>query len=176
MTSGLKRYYGKGDLHFVTFSCYQRLPLLGTECARNVFVDELKKVRTEMGFRLIGYVVMPEHVHLLMSESLVGTPSVVLQKLKLRVSLRMRKQREVGSEEQFPLPIEEEGVPPKAFWSPRFYDFNVRTSEKRKEKLDYMHANPVVRGLVEHPRDWPWSSWSFYMKDETGLISIDLDE
>jgi len=172
----LKRYYGKGDLHFVTFSCYQRLPLLGTKYARNAFVQELEKVRIEMGFRLIGYVVMPEHVHLFMSEPRIGTPSTVLQKLKLRVSLRMRKRREIGNAERFPLAIEEEGVSPKAFWSPRFYDFNVRTSGKRKEKLDYMHANPVVRGLVEHPREWPWSSWSFYMKDEAGLISIDFEE
>ncbi len=139
-----------------------------------MFVDELKRVRAEMGFRLIGYVVMPEHVHLLLSEPPKGTPSVVLQKLKLRVSLRIRKGREVGMAEQFPLTSEGEGVPPKAYWQARFYDFNVHTIGKRKEKLDYMHANPVVRGLVEHPRDWPWSSWSFYMEG-AGLISMDLD-
>ena len=176
MPSGLKRYYGQGDLHFVTFSCYHRLPLLGTKSARNVVVHELEKVRNEMGFRLIGYVVMPEQVHLLMSEPLKGTPSTVLQKLKLRVSLRMRKASGVDNAEQSQLPLEEEGVLPKAFWQPRFYDFNVRTIGKRKEKLNYMHANPVVRGLVEHPKDWPWSSWSFYMKEEAGLVSIDLGE
>ncbi len=176
MPSGLKRYYGKGDLHFVTFSCYQRLPLLGTKHARNLFVHELEGVRNEMGFRHIGYVVMPEHVHLLMSEPLIGTPSTVLQKLKLRVSLRMRKQRDVGNGEQLPLPSEEKGVLPKAFWQARFYDFNVNTIGKRKEKLNYMHANPVTRGLVEHPRDWPWSSWSFYMTEKQGLITIDPEE
>jgi putative transposase len=90
MPSGLKRYYGKGDLHFVTFSCYQCLPLLGTKFACDVFVYELKKIRAEIGFRLIGYVVMPEHLHLLLSEPPKGTPSVVLQKLKLRVSITMR--------------------------------------------------------------------------------------
>ena len=173
MPSGLKRYYGKGDLHFVTFSCHHRLPLLGTKRARNLFVHELERARNEIGFRLIGYVVMPEHVHLLMSEPLIGTPSTVLQKLKLRVSLRIRKQGGVGDAEECQLPIEEEGVPPKAFWQARFYDFNVNTFEKRKEKLNYMHANPVVRGLAEHPKDWPWSSWSFYAKEEAGLIGID---
>jgi putative transposase len=175
MPSGLKRYYGKGDLHFVTFSCYQRLPLLGTTSARNVFVDELEKVRNEMGFRLIGYVVMPEHVHLLISEPPVATPSVMLQKLKLRVSLKIRKQRELGNEEQLLLASEEKGTQPKAFWQARFYDFNVHKIEKRKERLDYMHANPVDRGLVEHPRDWPWSSWSFYMEG-AGLVSMDLGD
>ena len=66
MPAGLRRYYGKCDLHFVTFSCYRRLPLLKTVRARDVFVKELGKVRDEMGFELLGYVVMPEHVHLLM--------------------------------------------------------------------------------------------------------------
>ena len=59
-----------------------------------------------------------------------------------------------------------------AFWQPRFYDFNVWSEKKLKEKLHYMHRNPVDRKLVEHPQDWPWSSWSFYAKGEQGLIRI----
>lgn len=55
----------------------------------------------------------------------------------------------------------------------RFYDFNVWSEEKLKEKLEYMHANPVQRKLVEHPRDWLWSSWSFYVNGELGFIKID---
>jgi putative transposase len=93
MPSGLRRYYGKGDLHFITFSCYRRLPLLKTARARGIFVKELGKVRDEMGFHLLGYVVMPEHVHLLMSEPKEGTPSTVLQKLKLRVTRKLRTRR-----------------------------------------------------------------------------------
>ncbi len=42
-----------------------------------------------------------------------------------------------------------------------------------REKLEYMHANPIQRKLVTHPRDWPWSSWSFYALNEQGLIKID---
>ncbi|MGC2233339.1 MAG: hypothetical protein WBA09_17700, partial [Candidatus Acidiferrum sp.] len=75
MPAGLKRYYGKGNLQFITFSCYRRLPLLKSARARDIFVKELGKVRDETGFQLIGYVVMPEHVHLLMSEPKQGTPS-----------------------------------------------------------------------------------------------------
>ena len=90
--TGLKRYYGRGDLHFITFSCYRRLPLLDTQRAKNLFVCELACVRREYGFLLAGYVVMPEHVHLLMSEP-KGTPSTVLQMLKQRVSRTMRKKR-----------------------------------------------------------------------------------
>ena len=176
MPAGLRRYYGKGELHFISFSCYQRLPLLNTMRARDIFAKELGRVRDEMGFLLFGYMVMPEHVHLLMSEPRQGTPSTVLQKLKLRVSRKMRKRRRPGNTGQYRLPFEELGEAPRAFWQARFYDFNVYSEGKKKEKLNYMHANPVIRGLVKHPRDWRWSSWSFYMKGEPALIRIDVGE
>jgi len=59
------------------------------------------------------------------------------------------------------------------FWQPRFHDFNVYTSEKVDEKLNYMHANPVKRGLVERPGDWTWSSCRFYEAGERGVVRID---
>jgi putative transposase len=86
----LKRYYGQDQLHFVTFSCYRRLALLGTARARTMFVKELNRARRDYGFLLVGYVVMPNHVHLLMSEPKKGTPSTVMQMLKQRVSRKMR--------------------------------------------------------------------------------------
>ena len=59
------------------------------------------------------------------------------------------------------------------FWQLRFHDFNVWSHKKRVEKLQYMHLNPVKRGLVIHPKHWPWSSFSFYAKRESGLVRID---
>ncbi|MGH9734140.1 MAG: transposase [Candidatus Acidiferrales bacterium] len=93
MPIGLKRVYGRGDLHFITFSCYRRLPLLASPQARGVFVHVLDRVRNEYGFKLVGYVVMPEHVHLLMTEPPRGGPSTVLKMLKQRVSHELRKKR-----------------------------------------------------------------------------------
>jgi len=176
MPAGLRRYYGKGDLHFITFSCYRRLPLLKTARARDLFVKELGKVRDEMGFHLLGYVVMPEHVHLLMSEPKAGTPSTALHKLKLRVARKLRARRRAVHPGQLRLPFAETGEPLRAFWQARFYDFNVYSEGKKKEKLNYMHANPVIRGLVKHPQDWRWSSWGFYYGGEKGLVSIDVGE
>jgi len=173
--AGLKRYYGKGHLHFITFSCYRRLPLLKTVRARDVLLKELGKVRDEMGFHLLGYVVMPEHVHVLMSEPKQGTPSTVLQKLKLRVARKLHKGGRAASTEQMRLPFAEAGEPLRAFWQARFYDFNVYSTGKKKEKLNYMHANPVIRGLVKHPKDWVWSSWGFYYRG-AGLLAIDAEE
>lgn len=176
MPAGLRRHYGKGHLHFITFSCYRRLPLLKTARARDIFVKELGKVRHEMGFRLLGYVVMPEHVHLLMSEPPQGTPSAVLHNLKLRVSRKLRKRRRPVCAGQMQLPFAETEGRLRAFWQARFYDFNVYSQGKKKEKLNYMHANPVIRGLVRHPKDWRWSSWGFYSLGTPGPIAIDVEE
>src|SRR5215467_691423 len=89
----LKRYYGRGDLHFVTFSCYRRRPYLGTARARNRFVRILQEVRIRHKFELVGYVVMPEHVHLLIGEPAKGNPSKVLQVLKQKVSRALRRMK-----------------------------------------------------------------------------------
>jgi putative transposase len=172
MKNKLKRYYGRRDLHFITFSCYERRPLLGSMRARNLFVKVLEEVRERYRFKVVGYVLMPEHVRLLMSEPAKGTPSKIMQVLKQRVSRAMRGKRR-SSSGQLRLPFAEERRERKRFWQRRFYDFNVWSRGKVKEKLNYMHANPVVRGVVKHPKNWPWSSWSFYENGEKGLIDID---
>ena len=176
MPAGLSCHYGKGHLHFITFSCYRRLPLLKTARARDIFVKELGKVRDEVEFRLLGYVVMPEHVHLLMSEPSRGTPSTVLHKLKLRVARKLRKRQLPGCAGQMHLPFAETLEPLRAFWQARSYDFNVYSQGKKKEKLNYMHANPVIRGLVKHPKDWRWSSRGFYYRGTPWPIVIDMEE
>jgi putative transposase len=98
MPKGLKRHYGQGDLHFITFCCYHRRRYLETVRARNLFLKVLGEVRSKYQFQLIGYVLMPEHVHLLISEPKKGNVSRVLQVLKQRVSRTMRgKKRRVSS-------------------------------------------------------------------------------
>src|SRR5580704_19167115 len=83
MTEGLHRFYGGRDLHFLTFSCYRRQPLFRNEVYCDLFLKILERVRR--GYRLVvlGYVVMPEHVHLLVSEPQRGTLSTAVQALKL---------------------------------------------------------------------------------------------
>ena len=173
MRNPLRRYYGRGDLRFITFSCYRRLPFLGTRRARDRFVKILDEVRTRHGFRLIGYVVMPEHVHLLLSEPAKGNPSKALQVLKQKVSAALRRKKRKCSTGQLVMRFAVSPVEEKHFWQRRFYDFNGWSEKKLKEEPEYMHANPVMRKLVMHPKDWPWSSWSFYAKEEIGLIRID---
>jgi putative transposase len=173
MPKKLKRYYGRGDLHFITFSCFRRLPLLRGIGAQNAFVHALGKIRERYQFLLVGYVVMPDHVHLLISEPKQGTPSQVLKVLKQRVSRELRKKKRHVSTAQLQLPFMSADAGLPRFWQPRFYDFNVYSRRKKREKLEYMHGNPVKRGLVKNPRAWIWSSFLFYEKGEPGLVPID---
>ena len=173
MPKNLKRYYGRGDLHFVTFSCYRRLPLLRTVRARNVFVKTLGVMRERYKFLLVGYVVMPEHVHLLLSEPPKTTPSIVLKVLKQRVARDLRRKKRKARDGQLRLPFMSGDAALPRFWQPRFHDFNVYSRHKLRQKLDYMHENPVKRGLAKNPGEWAWSSFSFYGKGELGLVKID---
>ena len=173
MPKGLKRIYGRGHLHFITCSCDRRRPLLGSVHARDLFLRILGEVRARYRFALVGFVVMPEHFHLLMGEPEVGNPSKVMQVLKQRVSRSMRRRRRRPRSGQLRLWPEGEAGDTKRFWQPRFYDFNVWSRKKRNEKLHCMHMNPVKRKLVRHPKQWPWSSYLFYANGEQGRVPID---
>ena len=152
MTKGLVRYQQCGCFHFLTFSCYRRLPYLGTGAARSLFERSLQSMRFRYDFVVCGYVVMPEHVHLLVSEPKKALLGKAIQALKLSVSVQSLE---------------------RPFWQARYYDFNVHNEDKRVEKLRYMHRNPVKRGLVEKPEDWAWSSFRHYATGEIRTVEIE---
>lgn len=161
MPRRLRRYYGSGYAHFITTSCYQRRPWLGNPRSRDLFVSVLEQVRRRYGFVVIGYVVMPEHVHLLIGEPERADPSVVMQAVKqgfarglLRRLRRRSDSRQCGL---WAMDASHGHV-----WQRRFYDFVVWSERKRTQKLLYMHHNPVKRSLVLEPEQWRWSSFRHY--------------
>src|SRR6185312_8972379 len=115
---------------------------------RDRVLSILEETRQRYRFVVVGYVVMPEHFHLLITEPEVGTPSTVMQVLKQRTAHALLPKRKRVDPRQQALFEETPRLP---FWQARFYDFNVWTSKKRIEKLRYMHRNPVKRGLVGSP-------------------------
>jgi REP-associated tyrosine transposase len=165
--TGLTRYYGSQDLHFITCSCYKRRAWLGTPQRRTLFLNILEQTRAAYEFVVAGYVVMPEHFHLLISEPEKGDPSLVMQILKQRFSRQVLTQVRRNSKNSSAQTAEIQHL-----WEKRFYDFNVWTARKHVEKLHYMHMNPVSRGLVSKPDDWPWSSFRFYAYGEKGLVTV----
>lgn len=168
MTFRLHRYYGSGDLHFITCSCHARSPYLGSASRRDRFLKILEEARQKYRFVVVGYVVMPEHFHLLISEPETGTPSTVMQVVKQRFAhqvLKQMRRRRRSNQSQ----LWEE---PEHVWQRRFYDFNVWTEKKRVEKLRYVHRNPVKRGLVLEPEQWRWSSYRWYALREDGVVKV----
>jgi putative transposase len=120
----------------------------------DLFEDALERVRRRYLFVVAGYVVMPEHVHLLVNEPRRLLLSRAIQALKLSVSMRGRK---------------------RPFWQAHYYDFNVPSHKKFVEKLRYIHRNPVRRGLVARPEDWKWSSFRHYQTGAPGTVEIESE-
>jgi putative transposase len=158
MPLGLRRYQESKQSHFVIFSCYRRLPILGEVRIRDLFLECLERTRRSYQFRVYGYVVMPEHVHLLVSEPEGELLAKAIQALKIAVARRAVYYR---SDET------------TTFWQKRYYDHNVRSHESFEAKLRYIHRNPVKRGLVAKPEDWKWSSFRHYALAESGPVEIE---
>ena len=155
MPWGLKRFQETGQVHYITFSCYRRRPNLRRDEACATFVAALERVRRDYGVCVYGYVVMPEHVHLLLNEPERNTFAQAIKALKQGVARRLALRAK------------------DSFWQARYYDFNVWSEGKFVEKLRYIHRNPVKRGLVEKPEDWLWSSFRHYASGEVGVVEIE---
>ena len=156
MPWGLKRFQETGHSHFVTFSCYHRRLLLTADAAKRIFEIALERVRRNFRLRIYGYVVMPEHVHLLLSEPERGMLADAIKSLKQGVSRRL-----IGEAEHF--------------WQKRYYDFNIRSYCQFVEKRRYIHRNPVKRGLCKRPEDWEWSSFRQCATGCEGAVEIECE-
>ncbi len=166
-SSLLRRRYS----HFITTSCYQRKQLLATTQSRDLLLEVIEQVRRRYYFVVVGYVIMPEHIHLLLTEPERGNPSKVMQAVKQGFARRLLiKQR--ASNEARPGHSRNTALDDGHIWQARFYDFVVFTEEKRAEKLRYMHNNPVKRGLVREPQQWKWSSCRHYEFGERRIVLV----
>jgi len=156
MPIGLERRQQTGQLHFITFSCYRRLPFLEDPEPKDTLERVIERARQSHSLTIYAYVLMPEHVHLLTDEPETRTLSSFLRVLKGESSKLLKGSRE-------------------KFWQTRYYDFNTFTTEKFVEKVQYIHRNPVTRGLVTRPEDYRWSSFNHYASGEASTIQIDAE-
>ena len=177
MPWGLIRFHHSRQSHFVTFCCYHRRRLLISDESRRTFESALERIRRNYKLRVYGYVIMPEHVHLLLSEPEGGPLKPVFglsgdanelrnpQQHTLADALKSLKQgvsrRLIGDAEHF--------------WQKRYYDFNIRNYAQFVEKLRYIHRNPVRAGLCERPEDWEWSSFRHYATGCEGRVEIESE-
>jgi putative transposase len=156
MPYGLKRYQKAEALHFITFSCFQRLAFLRASRPKETVEAVLEMARARHQARIYAYVVMPEHVHLLMNEPPLILVAQFLKAVKQSTSRKLRGQSE-------------------RFWQVRYFDSNIRGESARSEVIRYIHRNPVKRGLVASPGDYRWSSFNHYATGVRGIVEIESE-
>lgn len=167
----MRRWEVEGNPRFITCSCYRRMQLMGKGAIRDVFARELAAARKELGFRLLAWVAMPEHFHLVLVPPRGIRMGTILTRIKRPVAIaviaRWRELRAPVLEKMVDL----EGL--TRFWQKGGgYDRNVRDEEELWEKIRYIHRNSVARGLVERATDWAWSSARWYASGE-GPVECD---
>ena len=147
----LRHYDDLGTARFVTFSCYRRMPNLSERRAKEIFVDCLQAAREKHGFRLYGYVIMPDHAHLVIHPPDGIRLGLVIREIKSKTARAYFAEMSAGLK-----------TAPRVFWQRRCFDHNCRSVETVREKIEYCHKNPVRRGLVDEPGNWEWSSYNYY--------------
>jgi putative transposase len=153
--------------HYVTFSCYKRRKFLDSDICKRIVLGTLASRLLEQHGICCGFVVMQDHVH-----ALLWFPA------ENQISLALNKWKELSStniaaayQKNFRSYWNSLGAE-TTIWQRRYYDFNIFSDVKLREKLTYMHNNPVRAGLVKDPCDWQWSSARWYLRGERVAVPI----
>ncbi len=174
----LVRHYDEpGQAHELTFSCYQRLPLLTDHRRCAVLSAQIDRAVGKQGFELVAFVYMPEHVHLIVfpveSDATVSSLLFAIKRPSSYRFKRMMLERNDHWVDRLTI-RERPGRTTFRFWQEGGgYDRNITNVSTLKTAIDYVHHNPVRRGLCDSPEDWHWSSWSYYWAPEKPR-SLDL--
>jgi len=166
-----------GHAHELTFSCNKRRQLLLDERVKAFLGQAIKEAKEKHSFELWAYVFMPEHVHLLVfPKSEDCSISAILQSIKQPVSRRAINYFRRTTPERMDLLATGQKGRPYRFWLPGGgYDRNIVSESVLRRAVDYMHNNPVRRGLVVEPSDWFWSSAGDWAGLGEGPIRIDRE-
>ena len=175
------RHFEPGQLQFITTSTYRRSRLFTCQRFCWTFVETLRQLRQETGFLLIGWVLMPEHFHLLIRPQPAashrplhaGTEEAIRPADYRRPRRNQDHPRCRALLARLRLPPTVHSDSYHRVWQRRYVPFNVFTEKKHMEKLDYMHNNPVKRRLVSSPDQWPWSSFRFYYLNDSSVLTMD---
>ena len=172
-----RTYNEPGHAHYLTFSCYRGLRLLSRDAPRRWFIEALAKARDRHAFDVHAYVIMPEHVHLLVRpRRATYQMGMFLKAVKRPVSWNAKQQlRPSGNVVCLKrLTVRKGARSVFRFWEAGGgFDRNLWSNEALKEAVAYIHANPVRKGLVERPTDWPWSSARFWAGLDGVLLPMD---
>lgn len=171
----LKHYDHDGRARFVTFCTHRRIPILTNNLFRQITCEEVFAFCQSTRTRLLAYVIMPEHVHLVIvpPDTLKLGPAIgnLKQNIAKRIVavLKDRNSRLLQT-----LAVERGGIKYLAVWLKRCFDHNCRDEESVWKCVNYCHWNPVTRKLVASPENWKWSSYAYYLEVPDNLLVLDV--
>jgi len=170
----LKHYDNLGTARFVTFSCYHHQRILIGDETIMPFIDELQSARAKYDLAILGYVIMPDHVHLVIYPRREVKLGRVIGEIKSRSAPKIIRVLEKDDPMiMVKLTAYRNGERRRAVWQRRCYDHNCRTPAVAREKINYCHMNPVHAGLANNPANWKWSSYNWYNGDRDVPLEID---
>jgi putative transposase len=165
-------------VHYVTAVTYNRVPVFRSEKACEILIQALATTRAKDPFKLIGYVVMPDHFHALANPRDLDI-SMVVGRFKGRAASSvldwLRSEGHATSLNKLALGRPLASGQTHALWLKEFASVDVWSPNFIRQKLNYIHMNPVRAGLCDHPAKWRWSSYRAYFPHEPGSVPIDID-
>ena|SRR5437660_3430557 len=176
----MKLYKSKesNTFHYVTLVTYNRVPVFCSEEACKIFVEVLDEVRQRFPYKLIGYVVMPDHVHAIVNDQ-TSSISDWLHRVRgnsaRRILAWLREDGHSLSLKKLALNPPQKRQHTHAVWQKDPSVIDLSSHKFIRQKLNYIHLNPVRAGLCEHPAEWKWSSHRAYLPHKSGDVPIEID-
>lgn len=168
----------RNTVHYVTSVTYNRVPVFRSDHACEIFVEVLSEVRNKFPYKLIGYVIMPDHAHAIINNA-TGTISDWLRRVRgnsaRKVLAWLRAEQHLMSLKKLELTISQKRHHTHAVWQKDPSVIDLTSPKFMRQKLNYLHLNPVRAGLCEHPADWKWSSYRAYLPYTFGDVPIEID-
>jgi len=145
-----RRYYVPNALVFITTVVRDRQLLFGDSSNVESLLDTMRAVQALHPFHLLAYVVLPEHLHLLMQTGASTNFSRVIHSIKRNYTLNYKRSRGISG--------------PLLLWQSRFWDHVIRDEDDLARHMDYIHYNPVKHGCAASPLDWKYSTYRFWLE------------
>jgi len=201
MFRSLPKFNEQNYIHFITTKTFHKYPYFGDSRCCLILLEELDFYRKHLGFKVLGYVILLDHLHCLIFWDVEEYPELTISKIMQVVKSHSAKEisyyiqtgRRKPSLSPYSRGASEGSHPPNSYewenkgkvhtkpkaqiWQPGFYDFNIYSEKKLIEKLNYIHNNPITAGLCENPENYQWSSYSQIMEIEKNpIFKIDFLE
>jgi|SRR5215831_12258532 len=160
-----------GALHYVTGNVHHRWQIFTRPECCQAFIQECQELRNDWPFKLVAYVLMPDHVHLIVNPR-DGRILELTGKLKSQAARRIIR---AAPDISFIVGEDEEGNPIHQVWQESFKAVPLWSPWMIWQKINYVHSNPLKAGLVKSVADYRWSSYKAFYFQETDPITVDRD-